>query len=514
MNKLRDRLRTEAPELCAALERSWEIARNEWLPALGAKNDSYNSYPHLRNLETYLDQVIFGFEPLALDRKKAFISATEIYVILSAILFHDIGYIKAEKKEDTAKGGTVTTLTQEEIIKEQHKTSHPYQSMLIVKNEWNDLGICSIELAKSIGKICAYHDCDENRTRDKEEDLVNVIVDPYGEVREKWLGCLLVLVDHMDGAYTRVLPQYIRSGRPMKIVGAFRNVISGVYLDPHKQMIRTVLSESLFEKKVSTIEPVYVYSRNKKLETKQTEIINVIKGIHFENKDSPLDIEKIIKNEKVKKLIADYSFTSPLIEKLTGSRFLEPDWLIMWHFLFVEIGNDDAEWTPNKLLAMVISDVVINKNSLNLIKNELAANGVRIKDWVIDYEEHLYTDQGIETIEPIFSWSYLSRVIKSMLKLSSTILNPGYFSYKTLASDVREPNLERLKVAVRRICILLEEEDKTTSDSDKLLIWAGEDHWKWKRVSSRNNQQEEKYVDDKIIKLEKLANTNFARVED
>ena len=64
MASLRDQLRENQPELFEAFLRSWQIAQNEWLPALAPSSDSFNSYPHLRNLEGYLDHVAVEYDAL------------------------------------------------------------------------------------------------------------------------------------------------------------------------------------------------------------------------------------------------------------------------------------------------------------------------------------------------------------------------------------------------------------------------------------------------------------------
>lgn len=38
--------------------RNWDIAWQEWLFALDVNQDSFNSYPHLRNVEDYLDELV------------------------------------------------------------------------------------------------------------------------------------------------------------------------------------------------------------------------------------------------------------------------------------------------------------------------------------------------------------------------------------------------------------------------------------------------------------------------
>ena len=104
-----------------------------------------------------------------------------------------------------------------------------------------------------------------------------------------------------------------------------------------------------------------------------------------------------------------------------------------------------------------------------------------IKAWLIDNKEGLYNCQGCLTFEPIFSKDYLIRVAESMWKLCTTIMNPGFFSYETLASDLRDPNIARVISAVHRICIII---GKGNS------IWAGVSNWKWGNPEKKDSESE------------------------
>jgi hypothetical protein len=475
VSKLKERLSKESPELYEALERSWTIAWNGWLPALGVKFDSYNSYPHLKNLEYYLDEVVLGFEGIA-DNSKPFITPTEIYVILCGILFHDIGHIKTANKEKNDAEGKGKT--------------HAEHSKDFVKEEWNELGIISIELARSIAKICAYHDCYAGDWDEQSEQLNNVVIDPFGEVRERWLGSLLVLIDHMDGAYTRVLPQYIRSGESLKVIGAFRNVIRGVYVDPSRQMVRTLIGDdflinnNVIHTKSKTKDPEYIYKyneerNNKFLEETKTMFFNVPKN-KLENEMVIQKFDQLFKTKK--KVLPDIEIINCQFVKDLGKTPLSiSDWLVLKQVLYVELKNGNEEWSRNKLLAMVLGDVTENNRALKKISESLSENGVFIKAWLIDNKEGLYNCQGCLTFEPIFSRDYLIRVAESMWKLCTTIMNPGFFSYETLASDLRDPNIARVISAVHRICIII---GKGNS------IWAGVSNWKWGNPEKKDSESE------------------------
>ena len=96
MNTLRALLKAQHPELSEALERSWKIALEQWLPAISPSSSSFNSYPHLRNVEACLDGIVNAFTPHSADASACFLNPLEIYVLLASILFHDIGRVGEE----------------------------------------------------------------------------------------------------------------------------------------------------------------------------------------------------------------------------------------------------------------------------------------------------------------------------------------------------------------------------------------------------------------------------------
>lgn len=91
MGYLRKRLSETIPALADALERSWAIVIDEWLPAMSPQMDSYNAYPHLRNHEKHLERIWFAYEEHHGASAPLLLSPIEIYVLLSSGLFHDIG---------------------------------------------------------------------------------------------------------------------------------------------------------------------------------------------------------------------------------------------------------------------------------------------------------------------------------------------------------------------------------------------------------------------------------------
>lgn len=223
MSTLRGILKELSPELSETLERNWAIAWDEWLPALGVKQDSFNSYPHLRNVESYLNDILI-FPNTKPPKLRVDLSPVEIYLLLASVLFHDIGRTKNEKVKSHA------TISREYLHDERNS---------------GRFGILSRELARSLGRICEFHDQKDpeyvqNRSK---HNLGDLVIDPYGQIREIRIAALLYLADHLDSAFTRVLPTYLTEDTEMEVIGAFRHVIRGVKLDHTSRMVKTVLAD-------------------------------------------------------------------------------------------------------------------------------------------------------------------------------------------------------------------------------------------------------------------------------
>lgn len=229
-------LREREPELADRLEGCWNCAFNEWLPAVKEKKGSFNSYPHLRNLEMYLDDILFCQHPrtgrLVIEELK--LTSSEVYVILCSILFHDLGH-SYEGKD---------------------KLSHACRSRQTLAMHYPELGLESEEVALCIGRIAHFHDPDERgdgkaeikRKSDSGEEqsipveLRDVNITGYGSIREGLLGALMVVIDHLDGTFTRTLPSYVRVNA-FETIGKFRSQTPGIHVDFAARMVVTTVKK-------------------------------------------------------------------------------------------------------------------------------------------------------------------------------------------------------------------------------------------------------------------------------
>ena len=571
MYELRERLRHSAPELHQTLERCWEIALNEWIPAMGIKRDSYNSYPHLRNLENYLTQLIRQFEGRNPDQE--LLSPVELYVLLSAILFHDIGRLY-----DSADG-------------------HAEGSYRLVIDQAASLGLHSPELARTIARICRAHGYGSEDYAGWERELTTTVIDPYGEIRERVLAAILTLVDHLDSSHLRVLPLYLRATRRPEIVGAFREVVRGTRIDLEGRCIRVVLGDGFeqggapdTEEKQST-DPacqtkmkytlksadiaarvshcifrtddnmpnlsgplrtntnvleilnnigtwkcdesaseellVEMSERNMTLEPYMQLVATGDLQIDFEKpRDCLVEglirywsdwkkkpevkqdhkhrkhlLKKIDEIEKTKQLItATEKLTSPLPELKSIPVSESHEWIELIYLLEdlknvssaissetteLEVPTFNRKWPRGILLAALMKDTATNNDALEMISGTLSGVEIPLDKWLLEYREKLYDASGRETFEPIFTLRYLEHVFDGMHRLSTEVFPHGPFTYEALASEVRDPDVAKIKRAVRRISLICQDElyRKNSEEEDLpgsmsvLRFWCSDTHW-------------------------------------
>ena len=152
--------------------------------------------------------MIGEFEVLPGTNFTAPLTAAELYLLLAGVLFHDIGRIW-EGEKIPAKWRRLEWRGKE-------RPTHGEWSEVIIEKNRAELGIPSVELAKSLAKICVFHKPPPGeRAAMLQGDLLRTVVDPYGEIREPLVAALLTLADTMDGLYPRgsSLPGKAAGGR-------------------------------------------------------------------------------------------------------------------------------------------------------------------------------------------------------------------------------------------------------------------------------------------------------------
>jgi hypothetical protein len=223
MPSLRQRLQSESPELHAALLRSWEIAQNEWLPAIAPSEGSFNSQPHFSHIEQHLEALLGPAAESAATKLQ--LTGLEVYLLLAGVLFHDLGRVHGE-------------------------ADHAFASARDLQDHFAALGIPNFELASSLARIARYHDPRKNVDGEAggagaervKRTLRDIRLEPYGVARELYVATLLALADHMDGSYRRALPRYVAPDDVVGFKGAFRRLVSGTGYDPATCTLKTCLN--------------------------------------------------------------------------------------------------------------------------------------------------------------------------------------------------------------------------------------------------------------------------------
>jgi len=520
---LRRQLEQADPDLHRALMRNWETAWAEWLPALGSKSDSYNSYPHIRNVEHHLDNLLMVEEGSPASSRRVQFRPVEIYVLLASALFHDIGRTKT--KEDA---------------------KHAWESQQLLLKHHASFGIPSRGLAEIIGHVCRAHDSQQGPN---DSELTTRVVEPYGEVRVRSLATLLFLADHMDSAFRRVLPEYIRPEGEIEVVGAFRRVIRGVEVDHRSRVIRTVLGDFEEEGK-EPAELEYCAKKEGEAAPKEAErgqgkaqgndlrvqearadekagqvgeqSTGDEKACHeakrelnlkpacttgellkaLDEADSRQNVP-LARPQSIVDLARGVRLVETMLKKASGEGPFDPiDWLIARRRIQVkrkkEQGTAEANaagesqakattWPRLKILAVIVGDVLANAIALARVRDNLAAMGLPLRAWVLEGHERLFNHWGEETYEPVFSRDYLLRLATSMWDLSTRVFGRSLFTYENLADAICEPDVGRVRTAVHRIARVMWDVTQEGCDWQGAL-WAGDTHWRWNAGSLPKQQ--------------------------
>lgn len=521
---LREQLREEAPQLYESLMRSWEIAKQQWLPAISAKGGSFNSFPHLRNIEQYANDLIAQATALTPGSDDVRFSPVEKYLLLAAILFHDIGRSRPEK-------------------------DHAKASWSVIRTDFPSLGIDSKPIAYILADICCFHSCDEDMKA--RLDLGNHHVSPYGIINTMNLAVILKTVDEMDGAYTRVFPHYLICN-PRSTVQEMRNSTPSVRVDLRNGIV--VNTTEFSDLDPFREDPQQAFSmengRNGKkwmewssiqykmnddfpsvfglLEVPHSEIISFRSSLRLPNNSLPSSngveekperpceicgrysdcelsshsqtIHQIIDSSAIQKggqpanlpkLFSCVENPKGFINLPCPSAHLERSRLLPHLLLrgFLQV----ARWPAGELLdlspiAFLASAANVRASAAKLvgIRLDLAVSGFPIEAWVLEYREHLFTCAGRETYEASLSREFLCEVVRRMWQLSAGMFGREPCTYETLAAKLRTNDLPLVRTAVRRLAIVTRhraQDGRSGSRQDQLATChtfrAAVDRWWW-----------------------------------
>lgn len=475
MNALRQRLKESLPSLYDSLLNSWQIAESQWLPTMPNSKGSFNSKPHLLNVENHANSLLYpqGVDTTSLH-PRVDLTPLECYLLLAAVLFHDIGRSREAAEREFWGEDKKDKEDQNDKISGRKIYKHAHYSREMLIESPSALGIPSLSIAESLGRIVYYHDPEEEEGEIEKarNELTEVTIEPYGRAREIYIATILALADHMDGSLKRVMPNYVQGQTVIGFKGAFRSLVTGTYYDHATQTIKTSLKpehrdatnirskDSLKDHNFSWNN----FNNNKENESPES-------GKSKTGSDTGAEREKTI--EKLKSNSSCGLLESYISENEAGKN--EVFWETLERSIKVvpipPIKSNETNkhhWPTNYLLAVVLNDLYQNHKFLKKIRADLADMGLPVSDWFVEWHNNVYDHVGQLACEETIRLDLLMRILFQMRHLSQNILRSGPFSYETLADAVRESRVDLVRIASKKLANWLPD-----------TINAGTQNWRW-----------------------------------
>jgi hypothetical protein len=442
MNPLREHLKSHLPELYAALERSWKVAFDEWLPAVPPNSDSFNSYPHVRNLENYLHKLVVAHERRMPGA--TLFSVLELYVLLVCILLHDIG-----KAGDRPKSTESSKRTDE----------HDKRSEAIIKENWSHLGIPNRSLAHSVARICGVHSARPENLRKELADLSTIVVDPYGQIRERALAAVLILIDHMDTTGLRTVADYLKEGDfsapDIKPLGAFRKKIRGVDIDLDGGLVKVVLDDDWQLSEGSSSVWIEAIRKEPRRNPPHPLSLEFLKALRKELGVPHDGLCRILSADVAKR--AAECLAQPMALGENEMTWLTTD---LSDFRISPLrrkpnGRKAVQFVQDRiLLAILMRDTRTNHRVLEPISDILTGIDLPLLGWRIEYKERLFEWNGQESFEPVLSLDRIEGTLRKAWSLSTEIFAAGKLAYSTLAAELGQPCPRRVRMALNRLNLI------------------------------------------------------------
>jgi hypothetical protein len=472
MSYLRDILKCHAPDLHEALEKAWKVAIHDVFPVLSSNDESLNSFPHSQNLENYLDSIYCNSGDICLEDSPYHLSPLELYSILMAILFHDIGRIQSEK-------------------------GHGSFSRMYIKKYYEKFYISNAELADIIGDICDFHKSLSSSFRPE-----SVLLDAsMGKIRTRELAELLILVDEMDTTYLRLKSLYVLD-RMKYITGKaiFRNYIKGVSYSHEAKCIIVSLDDKLgettdtslnydgmrysgdserfvrvqFQNSFLTNDLIEFLRRRNIISIGDEEIIRDVftklsRGEAFASikgkRALTIELNRRIANETVDRIAEPerFAFIQNLRKIRNAQNRLSLYYLYKLYLnevtgdFFDEVEKEASRKWPLLVVLPSVFKAIKNCESQTARLKFINRVGLHVKKWLIFYKERLYDFNGKESIEPVLDFPLLKKVVRKMWAMSSQQFGDSWFTFADLASRVHKKDIDIIVLAVERIEIITRE---------------------------------------------------------
>ena len=204
----------QAPELAASLRAMHERAHRDWMQFLVPDRGSHAGYSHLRNVEHNLDKMLPG-------KMKLLLNPGEIFLLLSAALFHDIGRVYPEPK-GLERFCWCTSPCGEKSCANWHWVHH-FRSRCLIEDHGLELGLPDEKIRDYCALLVYCHGLDGPPdlttaprpndsciVRQEEADRATkkcsfhqASLEPYGKLRIPMLAALLRIADEAENHWTR-----------------------------------------------------------------------------------------------------------------------------------------------------------------------------------------------------------------------------------------------------------------------------------------------------------------------
>jgi len=361
-----------------------------FIDALPHQGGSLSGLSHIRGVLHEIENLVTGNPNLDL-------TPAEIYILLAAVLLHDIGKLKeADYLENPQPEKAAGEISEEVgkiigVLKEKIQLNNTAYDDLIKKNSpshlphslisaymiithYAEFGIFDKELAQIVAIIALSHckyfkECLKNN----EGFLSDRYLARYGRLRVRWLSALLVIGDELDTSYHRAVYSKFLPEKtdPKATKGEFRSNIGGCKIDLIGRCI-------------------VVY---------------------------PLD--------ELKKQIQECS--TPIVSQ-------------------------------DSLLGRFASDVAHKDELLRWWGPELKQMDIELQACLVEVDGDLLKVingggkfQFAPAVEPTISYFKVSRVLEAMFKLKYGVFKKRYFSWDMLQSEAGFETQEQLKLVVHRL---------------------------------------------------------------
>jgi hypothetical protein len=212
-------------DLASHMHEIREKGLDTWVPLLIPDVGSHAGYPHLRNVERIANRII----P---DELKSTFSASEIFLLLSAIFLHDIGKTIPDTAFEEHKCSNDTQYCEVRdsklrLLCNKPQCEHFKMSQRIINEQGIALGLPDEKIAKYCALLAFCHGLREPPTKSQPRyintknpaatciemwpesgDFRTTSLMPYGVLRIPLLASILRIADETDNSWMRALNDY------------------------------------------------------------------------------------------------------------------------------------------------------------------------------------------------------------------------------------------------------------------------------------------------------------------